>query len=362
MLNESAMTKVDTRYGEMFVLSADSVVSMSLVQYGEWAEGEIDVSKFFIPDGGIVLDIGAFIGSHARAYSQLVGPKGCVYAFEPRSEIFEILQLNAAISDFNNIISHQVAIADFSGEFMTHSIDIDSIENFGALSLKINERNPGNSIVKTICVDDLSIERLDFIKIDVEGMEAQVLHGARNSIARTSPVILCECNSIKGGAQILEIAKEMNYYCFGILFSAFNEDNFKKNNHNIFEHAKEVSFLLFSRNDKHALQVVNGNESWMQIETADDVAGILLHKPQYATEVLKNTSTIGTLGHFYSSQLSESQRVLIQSLQIEVRRHTAEIYRLKATFSWQITIPIRALYNISLKLWTRFLSNLRPNR
>ena len=65
----------------------------------------------YIPIGGVVIDIGAFIGDHTIAYSNKVGNNGAVHAFEPSENAFECLSINSNnIGKFDNIYSYNCAI------------------------------------------------------------------------------------------------------------------------------------------------------------------------------------------------------------------------------------------------------------
>ena len=67
------MSFVRSRYGQFKIIDTDSVISKSLIMYGEWAQNEIDLLAYFIQPGDIVVDAGSFIGTHARVFSNLLG-------------------------------------------------------------------------------------------------------------------------------------------------------------------------------------------------------------------------------------------------------------------------------------------------
>ena len=66
--------QIEGRYGVIRFFSKDTVIGTALRTYGEWAENELRLFRHFIPAGATVLDVGAFIGTHALAFSQMVGP------------------------------------------------------------------------------------------------------------------------------------------------------------------------------------------------------------------------------------------------------------------------------------------------
>jgi FkbM family methyltransferase len=135
----------------------------------------------YIPEGGVVVDAGAFIGTHCWAYLQKVGPTGQVLAFEPNPEAFEALRLNCPAA-----LAFNVALSDKIGTgVLVHASDT----NYGACSVM-----PGLGTVELIALDSLVLKRLDVFKLDCEGMEYDALLGASETIARCRPVIVCEVN------------------------------------------------------------------------------------------------------------------------------------------------------------------------
>lgn len=162
------------------VLDTDSHIS-------KWveSEGRLDHDQNLLPrvlqylhPGDTVVDAGAFIGDHTYAYLNAVGGRGRVIAFEPQPEAFECLRYNCpqAIS-FNMGLGGKIA---FKGV-------VKSV-NAGASWLM----DKGDTLV--IPLDLVGLPRLDFFKVDVEGMEVELIQGAKETIRSHKPVILAEIN------------------------------------------------------------------------------------------------------------------------------------------------------------------------
>jgi FkbM family methyltransferase len=315
------MTIVKTRHGLMKVIESDAVVSKSLTLYGEWAYRELLVMQKFIRLGMSVLDVGAFVGSHTLAFSHFVGSAGKVYAFEPRREIYNILKENVELNDVGNVKTFNVGLSDESGKLYLEPIDISSNGNFGGLVLGADT---GHGLEKSYSVDILTIDLLglpavDFIKLDVEGMELHVLNGAKHTLIKDAPVIFCECNTLSLAGGILEFAKSLEYRVFGVLSPAFNEQNYNLNADNIFSNAQEFGLFLVplsKLNDSNDLYEYF-NDS-LEIFDLDDIVLPLLHKPQYPYEVLRNTSLFNTLGFYFPSPKLELIEREKNNLQIEL--------------------------------------------
>lgn len=152
-------------------------------------KAEINLAAKFIKNDSIVLDIGANIGLHALSFSAMA-KGGLVIACEPQPKTFRTLEKNIFQNSVKNIIPLNLAIARSSevAEFYIMSDDAYS-------SLIDTGRKELTEKVKVLCttVDGiLSKIKVDFVKIDVEGLELSVLQSMSGLIALHHPVIFCE--------------------------------------------------------------------------------------------------------------------------------------------------------------------------
>ncbi len=141
-------------------------------------------------DGWICFDIGANVGAIALVLATRCGPEGRVYAFEPGppnlARLRENLKLNPELAARTEVIAAGVA------------------ESAGELWWAEEQGNPGNALlssagthrVPVITVDDFirerAIDRIDLMKIDVEGMELKVMQGGRSTLLRLRPILYFE--------------------------------------------------------------------------------------------------------------------------------------------------------------------------
>jgi len=144
----------------------------------------------YLKEGMTVFDIGANVGYYTLLIAQKVGSTGKVYAFEPIPETFARLQENIALNGFTNIVAVPAAVTDRDCT-VRMSVEDSASSIFRASS--------ANSIeVPTISLDSFvgqhRIERVDAIKMDVEGAELLVLRGADQVIRRYKPIIMTEIN------------------------------------------------------------------------------------------------------------------------------------------------------------------------
>lgn len=154
-------------------------------------EGRLDVAQKlvlgfrpYIPEGGVVADVGACLGDYTMTFSQMVGPNGKVYAFEPHAPAWECLCYNMA--GYSNVVLLDVALGA-ENEWGTFERDF---HNLGAS--QVHPDKNGNVRIRPLDVIAKRWTRLDFLKIDAEGFEPMILDGSRETIMRLRPVIYIE--------------------------------------------------------------------------------------------------------------------------------------------------------------------------
>lgn len=317
------MSFVLTRYGTMQIFDTGDVISRSLAIYGEWAMDELKLLAQVITPGMCVLDVGGFVGTHALAFSKFTGQEGKVYSFEPRKEIYAILSENLSINDCQNVTALNVGLAEKEQSLNLRSVDTNQSINFGALSLDSNDGSLTSDTyrIQVSTIDALGIEKIDLIKLDVEGMERNVLDGAIESISRNRPVVFCECNSLNAGNDVLEYCRALKYDAYGFLASAYNPDNFNAVDENIFGDAKELALILIPRENVANYLGKIVDVDLLPINNLEDLVLPLLHKPQYAHEVLVHTATYSALGlDFPSPAVSEKNRQIASLTQAIAER------------------------------------------
>jgi len=178
------------RIGNFMVTYAPSTDIGGKLYRGEQFEKiEIDIACQYINSNSTVLDIGANIGLHALNFSA-VAKNGLVIACEPQPKTFKTLEKNVSQNNIGNIIPLNVAIAD-AAKIATFYVASDDAYS----SLIDTGRKEMNEEIKVLCttIDGLLGKiRIDFVKIDVEGLELSVLHSMSGLIQRDRPVIFCE--------------------------------------------------------------------------------------------------------------------------------------------------------------------------
>lgn len=230
----------DTRYGKMLYNRYDIYIGRSLEIYGEWSQLEMDFMKSYIPLGGVCVDVGANIGTHTLFFCNAVGPEGCVVAFEPQHIIFQLLCANVALNNHLNVRTHNLAVSDSSGLAKMRASDYTRAENFG--SNRLIEDGSGSD-VQTKALDDCYFERLDLVKIDVEGWEPQVILGAVQTIRRHQPYIYAEYHPKEHSQDLVKLIKSLDYDVYQHFAPSYNPNNYKKVSQDIFRNNIETNIF-----------------------------------------------------------------------------------------------------------------------
>ena len=227
------------RYGPILYLPNDFYVGGALEKYGEYSEAEIEAFRTFLQPGDNIIEAGSNIGSHTLPLAKIIGPAGSLWAFEPQRFIFQMMCGTLALNGIENVTPLNAAAGSEAGEIGVPAMDYSSVNNFGGVSMADGAADKA----KVITIDSLGIDRLKFIKIDVEGMEAEVINGARDTIARTRPIIYCENDRREKSEALIALVDEIGYRAWWHLPAFYNKDNFLKNPKDDFGNMVSINML-----------------------------------------------------------------------------------------------------------------------
>ena len=229
------------KHGQFQFFNKDFFIGKSLKEYGEYSEIELQLLLNFIKKGDIVLDVGSNIGSFTIPFSKKVGNTGKVLAFEPQPEVFKLLKKNIQLNHSTNIQSFQIGLGNNNETVKLKKIKYNEVGNFGGVSLKNIQKNSKAFLsdndffkVNIYKLDEINIiKKCHFIKIDVEGMEVEVLEGAKKIISKHRPILFLE-NDFSTPNKLNRYLLDNDYDIFWVITSLFNKDNFFSNNKNFF--------------------------------------------------------------------------------------------------------------------------------
>lgn len=234
------------KHGIFAYLVHDLFIGKSLDLYGEWTESEIDMMADFIVPKSIVIDAGAFIGTHTVAFAKMAGLYGFVYAFEPQRMIFNILCGNVALNNLLNVKCLNMGLSDIPGKAFIPLLDPSVEQNFGALDLGHFEE--GDAVPITT-IDSLNLRGCNLIKVDVEGMEAKVLKGGEKTIKKFKPILYVENNRNETSEKTMKTIFELGYKAYWHILNYYNPDNFFGNKKNVFKsYAPEANMICVPKN------------------------------------------------------------------------------------------------------------------
>jgi FkbM family methyltransferase len=151
------------------------------------AEIELGYLKDLIPRNAVTVDVGANCGLYTR---ELARCSRQVHAFEPAKQMANLLRRTSAA----NVEVHEIAVSDRDG-VATLSVPLsgnEAVHSLASIEQQHGERACATEQVRTARLDSLIKDEVAFVKVDVEGHELRVLHGATGVLERSQPVFLVE--------------------------------------------------------------------------------------------------------------------------------------------------------------------------
>jgi FkbM family methyltransferase len=213
----------DYRYG----------IGQQILDTGSFEPAEINNAKRVLDfrrkqfgNGVLAIDGGANIGTHTIAWAKHMTHWGKVLSFEPQRLVFYQLAGNIVLNNCLNVEAEHMALGPHCDNIFIPQLDPTLPANFGGLEIT---KSVGESIgqkvsytknldcVRMISIDTMRLQRLDLLKLDVEGMEFSVLLGALETIERCQPVVLMETiksDAAKLGGMGYTVVEDGNNACY----------------------------------------------------------------------------------------------------------------------------------------------------
>ena len=162
-------------------------------------EAEFTDLDQYVSEGALVLDIGANVGHYTKRLSELVGATGRVIALEPVPATFALLVANASLFKHQNVTLINAAASSENG-IVNMSLPIHN----GSVNFYQAAISDGGGVqVMALALDSIHIGRVAFVKMDVEGHEAEAIEGMKETLERDRPTLLVETFSTRGAIQRL---------------------------------------------------------------------------------------------------------------------------------------------------------------
>ena len=181
-----------------FITNTKYLIDWHVFFFGYYEKETNDLLFQYIKTGHVVVEAGANNGTETLLISRIIGEKGKVFAFEPIQHIYDTLILNLKLNHCNNVIAEALALGE-SNESVFFNVLSQDYCNQG-MSGKYDEKSADEKVeVKQVTLDawisQTPISRLDFIKMDIQGAEINLLRGAQKTIKKFRPVIFTEATS-----------------------------------------------------------------------------------------------------------------------------------------------------------------------
>jgi FkbM family methyltransferase len=229
---------VKFRESSILCSKSNKIENNLLVNSDYYDYGNFTLLCSLVRKGHICFDIGANIGVYSMVLSRLVGGEGEVHCFEPVEHILQKLLINKALNGANNLVINNFALGDKSGNMLMYQVK-EGVFRGGTSTLLYNNNVKGlgekyfdkkNVAVHTLdeYVAGNKIKRVDFIKIDVEGFELNILNGSRKILEAHKPTILFEHDQNRlndlglNEMDIYNVFKDYNYNIYEIINSKNN--------------------------------------------------------------------------------------------------------------------------------------------
>jgi FkbM family methyltransferase len=240
---------VEGRHGRLLVDSRDAV-GVIIARYGEWAEEELRRLTSLLRPGDGVIEVGAHVGSMTLGFAKAVGPAGFVHAFEPQKGLFGLLCANVALNGLDQVQPVQ-ALAGAQAGWRSLPAAAGAPGNLGAVSFVgqslTSVGGPDRAAQVTLDGWFAELDRLRLIKIDVEGMEAEVLAGGTALIRRLRPIIQAECTTAEGFDALSRFADAMTYDLYWNGCRGYAPTNFFGDRENLLGEMGDLNLLMLPR-------------------------------------------------------------------------------------------------------------------
>jgi FkbM family methyltransferase len=247
---------VKGRHGWFLANRYDEYLGRALTVYGEYAELEHEFLCSLLRTGDHVIEVGANIGTHTVGLAKAVGPGGGVVAIEPQPTIFRVLCANLALNGLANVTPVAFGCGAQKATMSIPAVDyhVCAAHNSGGVSLE----PPGEGVLVTVMPIDEMFEAslsIELLKVDVEGMEKEVLEGASRLIEQQRPLLYVENDRVEKSQVLVEWIMAAGYRLWWHTPTLFNANNFFGVSENIYKNFISLNMLCVPK--ETALPVVN---------------------------------------------------------------------------------------------------------
>lgn len=213
------------RYGLRMRIDPSEFLQAHLYLFGSYELPTIRFLRSFLSPGAVCMDIGAQMGYLSLAMATSANRRTVVHAFEPEDHNASRFLDNMALNSISNVYLHREAVSNVEGSLQ---LFLSKTSNAGTHSTLFNERTVTAESIRIPAttldafVRTQGLERVDLIKIDVEGAEFEVLQGADHVLRQYRPHVILElCDILQeerglSSRQVKEFMAERGYAAFAL--------------------------------------------------------------------------------------------------------------------------------------------------
>lgn len=179
-------------------ISFELDLSCLMQWYVFWGLTETQRTRLYslVKRSDVIFDVGTNIGETLLHFAKFTGEDGFVYGFEPDEHNFENARRNISLNSFKNIHVFNVGASDKKGSVKLFRVDPHNLGMNRVLSEEEAAKFDDFTLIETDTIDNIveenNIDRIDLIKIDIEGYEMHALRGAAQTLERLKPKLFIE--------------------------------------------------------------------------------------------------------------------------------------------------------------------------
>lgn len=168
-----------------------------------------DLMDLKLESGSVAIDLGGHYGVVSVYLSSLVGSEGRVITFEADQKNFEILKQNLEFNEVSNVEVLNLGVYDRTGTLEFHSGGSYTSSFHETSYVEKNLKKYDITQMQVVTLDErlTDLDRLDFIKIDIEGSEVEAIRGGKNILGRFFPRLIIETHIVAGKSTADEVEK-----------------------------------------------------------------------------------------------------------------------------------------------------------
>lgn len=239
---------VKCRHGVMLANTMDFYIGNGLIKYGEYSELEFVVLSQLINGNGVVVEVGANVGSITVGLAKRAAEFGqMMYVYEPQPFIFQNLNANLALNAVANVRAYPLACGANDSRLFFTPPDYTQENNFGAVELR---KVPDAQDLAVPCVAlDQHLEgiQVGLIKVDVEGFELEVFKGCAQLIQRCRPYLYFENDRVSLSEALISWVQTQGYRLWWHTPPLFNPNNFNDYPENLYPFVSSFNMIALPR-------------------------------------------------------------------------------------------------------------------